>query len=116
MALNQKNPHISIQLRPGTSNLYNNSENYRQPPSQFLHSRRHFYNQIAEKYGPRTKNELQEVSRHLQQISKIKNRLQFYRRCIDEYVFPKFLNFKIDHLNYSIRDSELLNNFKFKIL
>lgn len=61
---------------------------------------------------------LKKLSKLLTNITKLKNKILFLRRCQDEGIFPKFLNFKIDRINcaHDSRFKENLFDFKLKIL
>ena len=80
------------------------------------HQTRHFYSFIREEYGEDRVQELKNLSNNLNMIVRLKNKLQFIRRCLDEAIFPKFLDIKLDHLPQHLLNSDIIFNFKYKVL
>lgn len=75
-----------------------------------------FFKNIQINYGNHARNILKSISKTLELISKMKNRIIFLKRCRDEGVFPAFLNFNLKHLYQDKNVRNLIFNFKYQLL
>lgn len=80
-----------------------------------------FYNNIKEKYGSEVVYNLKQYSKNKEKLAQFKNRKIFLLKTKSKHIFPKFMNFNFNHIQFEDQKNELefqnvMYTFKKKVM